>query len=320
MILIKYPALVGQKILVSGASGLLGRTLIKLLKKHGASVTQLARKHSHSALNKDCDETRIVDLSAPSKATVDALEGFDTVIHLAGESIMGLWTEEKLAKIRYSRVQPTQVLAEALASTEKPPKTFLCASAVGFYGEGGTTVLDETAPAGDQFLSKVCVEWEKACDLAKHAGIRVVNTRFGMILDATGGAFSMMLPPFQLGLGGILGDGKQLMSWIHSEDVAHAIVHCLVTPSLSEAVNVVSPNPVTNAEFTHTLGRILNRPTVLPAPAFMLKSLLGKLAEELLLTSQNVMPVKLQASGFVFRYPELASALVNLIAQRRNNH
>jgi uncharacterized protein (TIGR01777 family) len=319
MTIITKPALVGQKILVSGASGLLGRTLINLLKKHGAVVTQLARKHSHSALNQQCDETRIVDLASPSKATIEALEGFDVVVHLAGETIMGLWTDEKMAKIRNSRVQPTQVLAEALASTEKPPKTFICASAVGFYGEGGTALLSETAPAGDQFLSEVCVAWEAACNLAKHAGIRVVNTRFGMILAPTGGAFKAMLPPFQLGVGGILGDGKQLMSWVHIEDVAQAIVHCIITPSLSGAVNVVAPNPVTNSEFTHTLGKVLNRPTVLPAPAFVLKLLLGKLAEELLLTSQNVIPAKLQETGFVFKFPELASAFVNLIAQRRNN-
>ncbi|MCS6267765.1 MAG: TIGR01777 family protein [Vampirovibrio sp.] len=319
MTIITKPALVGQKILVSGASGLLGRTLISLLKKHGAFVTQLARKHSHSALNQQCDETRIVDLSTPSQATIEALEGFDVVVHLAGESIMGVWTAGKMQKIRNSRVQPTQVLSEALASTEKPPKTFICASAVGFYGEGGTTLLSETAPAGNQFLSQVCVDWEKACNLANHAGIRVVNTRFGMILAPTGGAFKAMLPPFQLGIGGILGDGKQLMSWVHIEDVAQAIVHCIITPTLAGAVNVVAPNPVTNAEFTHTLGKVLNRPTVLPAPAFVLKLLLGKLAEELLLTSQNVIPAKLQETGFVFRYPELASAFVNLVAHRRNN-
>jgi uncharacterized protein len=318
MTLIVKQTLTGQKILVSGASGLLGRTLVGLLKQHGASVTQLARKHSHSALNKQCDETRIIDLATPTQATIDALEGFDTVVHLAGESIMGLWTASKMQKIRQSRVAPTQVLAEALASTEKPPKTFICASAVGFYGEGGSAVLTEIAPAGDQFLSEVCVAWENACNLAKNAGIRVVNTRFGMILAPTGGAFKAMLPPFQLGIGGILGDGKQVMSWVHIDDVAQAILHSIITPSINGPINVVSPHPVTNAEFTQTLGKVLNRPAVLPAPAFALKLLLGKLAQELLLTSQHIQPAKLLETGFNFRYPELASAFVNLVVQRRN--
>jgi uncharacterized protein (TIGR01777 family) len=320
MSIITNPTLAGQKILVSGASGLLGRALITLLKKHGASVTQLTRKHSRSSLNKQCDETRIVDLTTASQATIEALEGFDVVVHFAGESIMGLWTQEKMAKIRESRVLPTQVLAEALASTEKPPKTLICASAVGFYGEGGAAALTEASSVGTQFLSSVCEAWEQACNLAQHAGIRVVNARFGMILSPTGGAFKAMLPPFQLGVGGILGNGQQHMSWVHIDDAVQAILHGIVTASLSGPVNVVSPNPVTNAVFTHTLGKVLNRPAVLPAPAFVLKLLLGKLAEELLLTSQNVVPAKLQETGFVFKFPELASAFVNLIAQCRNNH
>ena len=318
MIIITKPALEGQKILVSGASGLLGRSLVALLKQHKAHVTQLARKHSRSALNQQCDETVVIDLTTPSQATVDALEGFDAVIHLAGESIMGLWTDEKMTKIRNSRVQPTQVLAEALASTEKPPKTFICASAIGFYGEGGSAVLTETAPAGEGFLAEVCVAWEAACNLAKNAGIRVVNTRFGMILAPTGGGFKTMLTPFQLGIGGILGDGKQMMSWVHADDAVAAMVHIIITPALSGAVNVVSPNAVSNLAFTKTLCKVLNRPTVLPAPAFALKLLFGKLAEELLLPSQNVYPEQLQQSGFVFKFPELASTFVNLLAQLRN--
>jgi uncharacterized protein (TIGR01777 family) len=311
------PALTGQKILVSGASGLLGKVVVGLLKQHQAHVTQLARKHSNSAINQQCDEIKIVDLSAPCQATTDALEGYDAVIHLAGESIMGLWTAKKRRAIRQSRVLPTQALVEALAGTEKPPKTFICASAIGFYGEGGTAVLTEASPAGDHFLSEVCVAWEAACSLASNAGIRVVNTRFGMILAPNGGAFKAMLLPFLLGFGGILGTGQQYMSWIHIEDVARAIVHSLVTPSLSGAVNVVSPTPVTNAVFTHTLGKVLNRPTVLPVPTFALKMLFGQLAEELLLPSQQVMPTKLQASGFTFRYESLASAFVALLAQTR---
>jgi len=311
------PALTGQKILVSGASGLLGTVVVALLKQHQAHVTQLARKHSKSGINQQCDEIKIVDLSAPSQATTEALEGYDAVIHLAGESIMGVWTPKKRQAIRQSRVQPTQVLAEALAGTEKPPKTFVCASAIGFYGEGGTATLTEAAPVGEHFLSDVCQAWEAACSLANHVGIRVVNTRFGMILSPNGGAFKAMLLPFSLGLGGILGTGKQYMSWVHIEDVARAIVHILVTPSLTGAVNVVSPTPVTNAVFTQTLGKVLNRPTVLPAPTFALKALLGQLATELLLPSQQVVPEKLQASGFVFRHDSLASAFVALLASAR---
>jgi uncharacterized protein (TIGR01777 family) len=242
------------------------------------------------------------------------LEGFDAVVHLAGESIAeGRWTEAKRGRIRDSRVQGTRVLADTLARLIHPPKVFLCASAVGFYGSRGDEELDEESPAGSGFLSDVCREWESACRPAVEAGIRVVNLRLGMVLSTRGGALAKMLPIFRLGLGGRLASGRQYVSWITLDDVVEAIQFVMATDSLEGPVNAVAPGAVTNREFTRVLGRVLRRPAILPAPAFALRCVLGQMAQELLLASTRALPRRLLEAGFAFRDPDLEGALGRVV-------
>ena len=230
----------------------------------------------------------------PAKGTIDAgkLEGFDAVVHLAGENIAGgRWTEQRKARIRDSRVQGTRLLCEALAKLANKPKTLISASAIGYYGERGDEILDESSPPGsDMFLVEVCKEWEAATEAAVAAGIRVVNLRFGIILSPDGGALSMMLTPFKLGVGGVLGDGKQYMSWVALDDAVGTIEKSMADESINGPVNSVSPNPVTNHEFTKTLGKVLVRPTILPMPAFAARLAMGEMADELLLASAASCP------------------------------
>jgi uncharacterized protein (TIGR01777 family) len=238
------------------------------------------------------------------------IEGFDAVVHLAGESIAeGRWTDEKKKRIRESRVRGTKLLGDAIANMTRPPKTFISASAIGFYGNRGEELLTEESKPGDDFLSEVCVEWEQATALAKEKGIRTVNCRFGIILDKEGGALAKMLPPFRMGLGGRIGDGKQWMSWIALDDVVGALKLALETESMRGPINFVAPNPVRNTEFTKTLGRVLSRPTLLPIPTFGLRFAFGEMADALLLTSQRVKPAQLEAAGYQFKYSNLEDAL-----------
>jgi len=242
------------------------------------------------------------------------LEGFDAVVHLAGESIAeGRWSEEKKKRIRESRVQGTRLLGDALANLTNPPRTFVSASAIGFYGNRGDELLTESSAPGDDFLAKVCAEWEDATALATEKGIRVVNARFGVILDTNGGALKKMLPPFRMGVGGKVGSGKQWMSWIALDDVVGGIQFALANDSTKGPVNFVAPVPVTNAEFTKTLGRVLSRPTIFPIPAFAIKLLFGEMGEALLLGGQRVAPERLVAEGYEFSYPQLEQALVHIL-------
>src|ERR1019366_298426 len=260
------------------------------------------------------------DPLAPVSPT--AVSGFDAVVHLAGESVVGRWTEEKKKAIRESRVQGTRNLATALAQSEAKPRVLVCASAVGFYGTRGDEILREESRGGQGFLSEVCREWEDASRIAAEAGIRTVNLRIGLVLSAKGGALANMLRPFKLGLGGRIGSGQQWWSWIHVDDIVGGIHHAIGTEPdvgpgngpMSGPVNLVAPNPVRNAEFTKVLASVLGRPAFFPVPEFALRLAFGKMAAEgLLLASQRVEPGKLGASESAFRFRELRAALENLV-------
>ncbi len=240
--------------------------------------------------------------------------GFDAVIHLAGETIAGRWTDAKKNAIRESRVLGTRSLAGALARAESRPKVFICASAIGFYGDRGEELLTEDSAQGQGFLPELCREWEQASRIAAEAGIRTVNLRTGLVLSAKGGALAKMLMPFKLGLGGRIGSGRQWWSWIQIDDLVGGIQQALGTESLSGPVNMVAPNAVRNADFTKVLASVLGRPAIFPVPGFALGLAFGKMAaDELFLSSQHVKPAKLEASGYRFQYGDLRGALESLV-------
>ncbi len=243
------------------------------------------------------------------------LQGLDAAVHLAGESIAQRWTPERKARILKSRARGTRLLSESFARLTQLPCVLLCASAIGYYGDRGEEVLTEESPSGVGFLAEVCREWEAACEPAVRKGIRVVNLRIGVVLSAAGGVLPRMLLPFRMGLGGRVGHGRQYMSWIALDDLVGVIVHALTCDTLAGPVNAVAPHPVTNVEFTRTLGRVLRRPTVLPIPAFAARLALGEMADGLLLASTRVQPARLAASGYAFRYPELEGALRHVLGE-----
>lgn len=271
-------------------------------------IVRLVRGRAQSAAEVSWDP-----LAPLSPAVVS---NFDVVVHLSGEGVVGRWTEEKKKRIRESRVLSTKNLAAALARTrsESKPAVLVCASALGFYGNRGDELLSEESAAGNGFLSEVCRDWESASRIAAEAGFRTVNLRVGLVLSVKGGALARMLKPFKLGLGGRIASGQQWSSWIHVDDIVEGIHHAIRTESLFGPVNLVAPNPVRNAEFTKVLASVLRRPAFLPVPGFALQLAFGKMAaEELLLASQRVVPEKLAASGFTFRFRELRSALEDLV-------
>jgi len=244
----------------------------------------------------------------------ETVSGFDVVIHLAGESVMGRWTSEKKSAIRDSRVLGTRNLAAALAQSDAKPLAFICASAIGFYGNRGDEILGEKSPVGRGFLPEVCRAWEDATQAAITAGIRTVNIRIGLVLSPQGGALGSMLTPFKLGLGGRVGSGRQWWSWIHIDDIVGGIHHAIHTDSLAGPVNLVGPNAVQNAEFTKVLAAVLRRPAIFPVPALALRLAFGQqAAEEMLLASLRVQPGNLGSSGYTFRFSELRPALENLV-------
>lgn len=298
-----------MKILVSGSHGLVGKALIRSLTNDGHEVVRLVRgTRSFGTLEIEWH---------PNQGKIDSehLEGFDAVVHLAGESIAsGRWTDEKKRAIRDSRTNGTSLLSETLARLSRPPSVLLSASAIGYYGNRGDELLTENSAAGDDFLAGVCVEWEAATKPALEKGIRTVYTRFGVILDAKGGALARMLTPFRMGIGGKVGDGKQWMSWIALDDVVGALKFLIAEKSAHGPVNLVSPNPVTNAEFTKTLGRVLARPTIFPIPGFGVRLAFGEMADALLLSSQKVDPSVLEDKGFLFNWPTLEPALKQILA------
>ncbi len=294
-----------MNILVSGSTGLVGSHLTPLLVKCGYRVTCIVR-------SKDREHAIYWN---PEKKEIEKvrLEGFDCVIHLAGESIgEGRWTTEKKAKIRYSRVRGTEFLCKTLSELASPPKLIMCASATGYYGNRGSEILSEDSSAGTGFLARICFDWEKATEEAKN--IRRVNLRFGMILTPDGGALKKMLLPFSLGLGGVLGSGEQYMSCISLDDVLGAILHILRHENLSGPVNIVSPDPVTNRRFTKILSKVLKRPAFFPVPSFALRLMFGEMADELLLSGARVIPVKLNASGYEFKHKTVKEALGDMFS------
>lgn len=299
-----------MKILVSGSSGLVGSALVPFLTADGHRVIRLVRARPEPG------KAEVYWDPAAGRIDAAAIEGLDAVVHLSGESIAsGRWTAEKKARIRDSRIKVTRLLSESLAGLAKPPKVYVCASAVGYYGNRGAELLKETSPPGTDFLAEVCRAWEASTEPAHGKGIRVVNLRTGVVLSAAGGALAKMLPPFRMGVGGKIGDGKQYMSWIEMEDLVGIISYALKSDALAGLVNAVTPNPVTNAEFTRTLGRVLRRPTIFPMPAFAARLAFGEMADALLLASQRVEPAKLLKAGYAFRYPELDSALRHLLVK-----
>ena len=294
-----------DRILISGASGPIGTALVASFGPLGIEVVRLARGAARNAGQVSWDP-----LAPLSPA---AVSGFDAVVHLAGESVVGRWTADKKKAIRDSRVLGTRHLVAALAQAEVKPRVLVCASAVGFYGDRGDELLREESPSGQGFLPEVCREWEDASRIAGDAGIRTVNIRIGLVLSAKGGALAKMLTPFKLGLGGRIGSGQQWWSWIHVDDVVGGIHHAMRSESLAGAVNLVAPNPVRNAEFTRVLASVLGRPAFFPVPEFALRMAFGKMAAgELLLSSQRTEPGKLLAEGYEFRFRELRGALANL--------
>ena len=239
----------------------------------------------------------------------ELVSGYDAAIHLSGETVAGRWTDAKKKLIRDSRVVSTQNLSHALATAEKKPAVFICASAIGYYGDRGDEILTEESASGSGYLPSVCREWEAATQPASNAGIRVVNLRIGIVLSCKGGALEQMLWPFRLGLGGRIGSGNQWWSWIHIDDLVTVVHHILGTSSLCGPVNLVSPHSATNAEFTDTLGRVLRRRAILAVPAFAARLAFGEFADEGLLAGARVVPDKLIRTGFGFRHPDLAHAL-----------
>lgn len=301
------------RILVSGSSGLVGSTLLTSLKSAGARITRLARPGSTPA---GANEERIPwDPAQP--VSPEAVSGFDAVIHLAGESIVGRWTESKKARIRDSRIPATTNLARALAQAKNKPEVFLSGSAIGYYGSRGDEVLTEESSPGAGFAADLARDWEAASVAASDAGIRTVQMRTGIVMGTAGGALPKMLPAFKMGVGGRLGDGRQWMSWVDVRDVVGAIHHLLRSDLLHGPVNLVSPKPVTNAEFTKILGNALSRPTIFPMPAFAARLAFGQMADELLLASQRVEPVKLISSGYPFRFGKLQDCLKDLLGKNK---
>ena len=297
------------RVLVSGASGLVGSTLVPFLTTGGHAVTRLVRGGRPDAGTVAWD---------PEAGTIDAaaLDGHDAVVHLAGESIAsGRWTPARKERIRQSRVRGTRLLAETLARLPRPPRTLVAASAIGWYGDRGDAVVDEDGAPGSGFLADVCREWEAATEPARAAGIRVVHVRLGVVLTPAGGALAQMLTPFRLGVGGRVGDGRQWMSWIGIDDAVGVLHRALVTTTMTGAVNGVAPEAVTNADFTTTLARVLHRPALLPVPAAAARLAFGEMADALLLASTRVRPARLEAAGYAFRMPTLEGALRRLLGR-----
>jgi uncharacterized protein (TIGR01777 family) len=279
-----------MNIAVTGATGFLGRRVIAELAKAGHSPNPLARNQSPESLN-----------------------SADAIIHLAGEPVAQRWTPEAKQRIYASRVEGTRNLVDAISKNQRRPEVLVCASAIGIYGSRGDEILKEDSPPAADFLARVVVDWENAAQSAEALGIRVVNLRFGVVLG-NGGALAKMLPPFKLGIGGQLGSGNQWTSWIHIDDAVNLILFALENGQVRRAVNATAPHPVTNAQFTRELARVLHRPAIFPVPPFALRLMFGEMAD-VVLASQRVLPAAAQAAGFEFRYGDLPSALANLLAQ-----
>jgi uncharacterized protein len=295
---------IALKIIISGASGFVGSALTRALRAERHDVWHLVRRGKSLAPQ----EIRWDPPSA--QVDVPALEAADAIVHLSGASVAdGRWTEARKQALRSSRIDSTRVLVDSLLRLRERPKAFVCASAVGYYGNRGEQILTEASEPGRDFLSLLARDWEAEANRAAQAGIRTALMRFGVILSHEGGALPQMVRPFQFGVGGRIGSGRQWLSWIALEDVISIMQLAIASPSLKGPVNVVAPEPVRNADFARVLGRVLHRPAIIPAPKFALRLALGEMADALLLSSQRVLPEQLLKAGYAFRYKDLESAL-----------
>lgn len=299
-----------MKVLVSGARGLIGSELVTQLKGLGHSVKGLSRSAAGDEFIRWNPKAGEINIEAIKEF------GCDAVVHLAGENIAsGRWTDEMKETIRASRLNGTSLLVNTFCDLDQKPSVFVSASAIGFYGDRGETIVDETSEKGEGFLAELCQDWERACDRLKDESIRVVNARIGVVLSTRGGALAKMLTPFKLGLGGPIGSGKQYMSWITLKDVAAAMVYAIENESIKGPVNLVAPEPVTNNEFTRALGKEIIRPTIFPMPAFAAKTVFGEMADELLLSSTRVKPSVLNQSDFSFSCKTVDEGLKQALAR-----
>ena len=297
-----------MKVAVSGSTGLVGSRLRKRLIQEDHEVLPIVRRSAKPA--------EVHWDPAQGAIEADKLEGVNAVIHLAGENIAaGRWTNSLKKKIRDSRVQGTELISRTIAGLQTKPRVLICASAIGFYGDRGSEILTENSPAGEGFLPDLCQQWEAAAQPARDAGIRVVHLRLGIVLNKKGGALAKMLPLFKLGGGGIVGSGQQFWSWITLDDVCGAMLHCLTHDALNGPVNATAPGSVTNREFTKVLAKAVHRWALFPAPAFMLRIVLGEMADGLLLASARVQPTELEKSGYRFQAADLESGLKLVLAE-----
>lgn len=293
-----------MRIAVSGASGFIGKALVPFLQNRGHQVFTLVRSDKELAVHE------IAWDPAEGYLPSEQLEGFDAVINLSGRSISAYWTDKVKEEIRSSRIDASRLLVKTIDTLKNPPKTFISVSAIGYYGNRGNEELTESSGPGDGFLAKVCKEWEAA---SATTASRVVNPRLGIVLDKEGGALAKMLTPFRLGLGGVIGSGKQWMSWIALDDLLEIFDLALNNPALVGPVNAVSPDPVTNREFTKTLGKVLHRPTFFSMPDYVARFILGEMADEMLLTSDRVIPEKLNGANFNFHFRNLNDTLESFL-------
>lgn len=301
-----------MRIAVSGSTGLIGKALAAHLRSDGHEVVRLVRSESRASAPDTCWWQPETGVRQPEK-----LHGIQAVVHLAGRGIAEhRWTEHEKARLRSSRVDATERLCHDLRQLPQPPETFLCASAVGIYGDCGDQPVSENHAAGDDFLARLAVDWEVAASALAEARVRVIHARFGVVLSPDGGALAKMLPLFRIGLGSNLGSGRQYWSWIVLDDAVRAVEFLLTTEAGHGAFNVVAPHPVTNAEFTRTLASELRRSRFLPVPRFALRTLLGEMADAALLASCRAVPDRLTSLGFDFKAPTLAEALAQLKLNR----
>ncbi len=306
-------AAIPTPVLVSGATGFLGKVLCQTLKERGLAFTAFSRRPDRA-------KTLVPGVKEVYRwrpklelAPVAAIQSAQAIVHLAGETVAGRWTKDKKKAIRESRIVGTQHLVEAIGDAKSKPGVLVCASAVGYYGNRGEAELTEDSGPGDDFLAELCQAWEAEAKRAEELGVRVVMLRTGVVLGLGGGALQQMLLPFKMGLGGPVGNGQQWMPWVSLDDVIGIILHAIGVTDVKGPVNVTAPNPVRNSEFTKTLGKVLHRPAFLPVPPFVLKVLLGEFAD-VLLASQRILPTRIQQWGYAFRHPTVEEALRAVLA------
>ena len=296
-----------MKILVSGSTGTVGSHLLNVISSNSSEIWRLVRSRAAG------ERLIFWDPQGGRVDNPDLLEGFDAVVHLSGENIVGRWTEKKKDSIRQSRILSTRYLVNLFSGLRNPPKTFICASATGYYGDRGGERLTERSAVGSGFLPDTCREWENEANKASDFGVRVINLRTGPVLSPKGGILSSLLLPFKMGLGGVVGSGEQYLSWISIEDLSRIIVYLLEHEEVRGPVNAVSPNPVTNREFTATLARILRRPAWLAVPAFAVRLFFGEMGRCTILAGSMVFPEKLLSCGYEFLHEDLGSALEDIV-------